>query len=157
MSFFQKLLSFTSNKRQVAQEQASDVCTRDEDDFVHICPALSASSFAAAASVGSGGYADNANEEEESADISKWEMAEILNQRNKNIHIKKDNVKSQEETLERLRYYQDRSTGRLKKATVTEDPRPCMEDSRELEMFDDKKNRILKGSQRRKYLSYEFK
>lgn len=146
MSFFQKLLSFTSNKRQVVQEQASDVRTKDEEDFVHIYPALSASNFATGAS-----------EDEESADISKWEMAEVLNRRNKNILIKKDSTKRQEDTLERLRRYQDRPTGSLKKATVTEDPRPSMEDSRELEMFDDKKNRILKGSQRRKYLPYDFK
>ncbi|CAR29966.1 hypothetical protein ZYGR_0AD06570 [Zygosaccharomyces rouxii] len=142
MSFFQKLISFKPNKKQGIQQQASEdankcLYTRDEEDFVHIYPSLSCSNGVA-------------NEDEESVDISKWEMAEILNQGNK-IVVTKNNNKTKEDTLERLRRYRDRPSSSTR-ATVTEDTRPCMEDSRELEMFDDKRNRVTKGSRRRKYL-----
>lgn len=141
MSFFQKLISFKSNKKQRIQQQATEdaderLYTRDEEDFVHIYPSLNAP-------------IDSAGGDEESVDISKWEMAEVLSQRNK-VMVTKDNEKTRQDTLERLRRYANRPNT-LERATVTGDTRPCMEDSSELEKYDDKRNRAIKISRRRKY------
>ncbi|GAV56356.1 hypothetical protein ZYGR_0BB01330 [Zygosaccharomyces rouxii] len=142
MSFFQKLISFKPNKKQAIKQQPSEdanqrLYIRDEEDFVHVYPSLSAPT-------------DIANGDEESADVSKWEMAEIFSQRNK-VVVTKNSDKAKDATLERLRRYANRPNT-LTRATVTADTRPCMEDSRELEKFDDKRNRVIKGSRRRKYL-----
>lgn len=156
MSFIQKLISLKSSRKQSVQKPASeaanrDVYTKDEEDFVHIYPSLSGSSTDGASSnVGGHGNGNSNNADEENADISKWEMAEVLSERNKVIVDKTEN-KNKEETLERLRRHVDRPDT-LARATVTADTRPCMEDSLELEKFDDKAHRVIKGSQRRKYL-----
>ncbi|AQZ16182.1 YBR285W [Zygosaccharomyces parabailii] len=139
MSFLQKLMSYkpyrkqADKKQQVPQETQVPVYMRDEGDFVNVFPVVS------------GG-------DEESADVSKWEMAEVLSHRNKTVVSKKSSAVS-DGRLAKIRCYQHKS---LSKATTIEDTRTCMEDSKELEKYDDKRSRILKGSHRRKYVDFDL-
>ncbi|QLL33855.1 hypothetical protein HG536_0F01800 [Torulaspora globosa] len=142
MSFFMRLFSRRQRQSREAHGNAgSRVHTHEEGEFVHVSLSAPAKSKRPEA-------------EEEDADVSSWEMAQVLGRRPAAVVGRRPATMSSLDAHKKQAKRRD-LTGR-KSANVS---RPgeraveelhCMEDSAELDMFDDKRNRIIKRSHRRK-------
>lgn len=141
MSFLLKLFSHQSSSKSKQQQQqqacpVNIVYTHEDGEFVNICHSRT--------------YEP---EDQDSADISKWEMAKILGRKQNTIVSRTAGGSSIEgkvqESLKKSHNKPFSSQGLGNKAKPVENTY-CMEDSREMDMFDDKRNRILKRSNRRK-------
>lgn len=139
MSFFKRLFSKTERKnREPLAGGNSRICTHEEGEFVHVNVLAPRET----------------HQEEEDADVSSWEMAQVLGRRAAAV------VGLRPTTVPSLR------VRTVKKSSATRSNAPSnnassrvanqsedldsMQDSLELDMFDDKRNRILKRSHRRR-------
>lgn len=135
MSFIRKFFSKKSCQEQKASP-VSHVFTHEDGEFVNICHSKMQES-----------------ERDEDADVSKWEMAQVLGNRpNATIVSQKPRIGSTmdakvQATLRQLQKYKQSTS--LQAVTPVADNGYVMEDSVELDMFDDKRNRIIKRSHRR--------
>lgn len=137
MSFILKLFSHKSSSKSKQQAcPVNIVYTQEDGEFVNICHSRT--------------YEP---EDEEAADISKWEMAKILGRGQNTIVSRTAGGSSIEgkvqDSLKKLRNKPSSSQELANRAKPLEKTY-CIEDSTELDMFDDKRNRILKRSNRRK-------
>lgn len=126
MSFIARLFSWKQQKG-LQSSSTRAVYTHEEDDFVHVSHVKTRES-----------------EADDEADVSKWEMARILG----HLDVK---VQPKVETLGDIKKY--RTSKSSKTAAVKEhyvDDRYVIDDPSELDMFDDKLNRVIKRSHRRK-------
>lgn len=124
MSFIARLFS---RKQQKSQQPNSTraVYTHEEGDFVHINSVRTAD-----------------NDADEEADVSKWEMAQVLGRFDPSVEHK-------DEKMPRFQAYRAvKSTPSIRERYV--DDRYVIEEPSELDMFDDKLNRVLKRSHRRR-------
>lgn len=129
-------------KQQNQQQQqleyvktTEDLYTQDADGFVNICRSTSNCT------------------DEDSVDISKWEMAKVLGS-NRNQALSPKNSKGPIDVSHLTTKSgvaakkMEGVVGRVKPFEANEEL--FMEDSLELDMYDDKRNRIIKRSNRRK-------
>lgn len=103
------------------------VYTHEEGDFVHVSHVKTRES-----------------EADDEADVSKWEMARILGHLDVKVQPKVEILGD----IKKYRTSRSSSTAAVKDHYV--DDRYVIDDPSELDMFDDKLNRVIKRSHRRK-------
>lgn len=133
MSFFMKLF----NRRRQSREShgnAGRVHTHEEGEFVHV--SLSAPA--------------KPETEEEDADVSRWEMAQVLGRRPAAVGRRPATMSSLDAHKKAKRRDLGRKSANVSRAAERAEELYCIEDPAELDMFDDKRNRIIKRSHRRK-------
>ncbi|QLQ78492.1 hypothetical protein HG537_0A07390 [Torulaspora globosa] len=142
MSFLMRLFSRRQHKSRESQGNvANRVCTHEEGDFVHVSLSAPVKS-------------QRPEMEEEDADVSSWEMAQVLGRRPATVAGRRPATMSSLDAHRRLGKRRDlsgrKSANVVRKQETTVEELYCMDDPAELDMFDDKRNRIIKRSHRRK-------
>lgn len=138
MSFLRKLW-FSRRDRQSQCQAGVRVRTHEEDDFVHVSVSAPAKSPAVDAS-------------EEDVDVSSWEMAQVLGRRPQAVAGRRPATTPAAAVHATRRDPGPKGPARVvrRPAEPPADELHCLEDAAELDMFDDKRNRIIKRSHRRK-------